>query len=67
MRRFGSNMENYFDPKIGRIIELESKITRALSSGHRASDNDQFQNDRIELKKLREELNIKRKAPQPKS
>ena len=46
--------------KLSRIIELELKITDALSKGHRASDSDKFKSDREELEKLREELNMKR-------
>ena len=55
-------MINYFDPRISHVIKLEIKITDALSKGHKASDSDEFQNDRLELKQLREELQLKRKA-----
>ena len=55
-------MKNYFDPRIGEVIEMELKITEALSKGHKAQEDDQFQQYRIELKKLREELELKRKA-----
>lgn len=48
--------------KLSRIIKLELEITEALSKGHRASEDDQFKEHRKELKKLREELNLKRKA-----
>jgi hypothetical protein len=55
-------MKNYFDPRIGEIIEMEFEITEAISKGHKAQEDDQFQQYRIELKKLREELELKRKA-----
>lgn len=48
--------------KLSRIIKLELEITEALSKGHKASENDQFKEHREELKKLREELDLKRKA-----
>ena len=55
-------MKNYYDPRIGEVIEIELKITEAISKGHKAQEDDQFQQYRIELKKLREELELKRKA-----
>lgn len=39
-----------------RIIKLQSEITKALSNGHKASDTDEFQEQRIELKILRDIL-----------
>jgi hypothetical protein len=39
---------------ISKIIKLESEITFAVSKGHKAADNDQYQEKRIELKILRE-------------
>jgi hypothetical protein len=38
---------------ISRIIKIELEIREALSKGHKASDTDQFQQKRIELKVLR--------------
>ena len=55
-------MKNYYDPRIGEVIEMEFKITEAISKGHKAQEDDQFQQYRIELKKLREEPELKRKA-----
>ena len=55
-------MINYSDPRISYIIKLEVKITDALLKGHKASDDDEFQSDRLELKQLREELQLKRRA-----
>jgi hypothetical protein len=46
-------MNNYFDPRISRIIELEMRLTLALTNNHKASNYDEFQKDRLELKKLR--------------
>ena len=50
------------EDKLSRIIKLELEITEALSKGHKASENDQFKEYREELKKLREELSLKRRA-----
>jgi ribosome assembly protein YihI (activator of Der GTPase) len=55
-------MKNYFDPRIGEVIKMELEITEAISKGHKAQEDDQFQQYRIELKKLREELELKRRA-----
>jgi hypothetical protein len=52
----------YFDPRISRIIQLELIITEALSKGHKAKDDDEFEEYRKELKQLRKELDIKRQA-----
>lgn len=48
--------------KLSRIVQLELEITEALSKGHKAAEDDQFKEHREELKKLREELNLKRRA-----
>ena len=55
-------MNSWIDPRIGRIIELELEITDAVSKGHKATDNDKFKEHREELKRLREELKIERRA-----
>ncbi len=55
-------MKNYFDTRIGQIIKMELEITKAISKGHKAKEDDQFQQYRVELKKLREELELKRRA-----
>ena len=44
---------------ISRIINLELEITNAFFKGHKASDNDEYQKYRIELKKLRKKIGIK--------
>jgi hypothetical protein len=51
-----------FEKKLGKIIKLELDITEALSKGHKASDNDKFKKHREQLKKLRDELGLKRRA-----
>ena len=50
------------EKKLGTIIKLELDITEALSKGHKASDNDKFKKHREQLKKLRDELGLKRRA-----
>jgi hypothetical protein len=55
-------MNSWIDPRINRIIELELEITDAVSKGHKAADNDKFKEHREELKRLREELKIERRA-----
>lgn len=47
------------DEKISRIIKLEIELTSALIGGHKAKENDRFEESRKEMKKLREELDIK--------
>ena len=44
------------DPRISRIIELELKVTRAVINGHRPSENDEYQKERLEIQKLRKEI-----------
>jgi len=46
----------YNDPRISRILELELKVTRAVINGHRPAENDEYENDRLELQKLRKEI-----------
>jgi hypothetical protein len=46
----------YNDPRIPRILELELKVTRAVINGHRPAENDEYENDRLELQKLRKEI-----------
>ena len=55
-------MNSWIDPRIGRIIELELEITEALSKGHKSAEDDKFKEHREELKRLREELKIERRA-----
>lgn len=55
-------MNSWVDPRIGRIIELELEITDAVSKGHKAADSDKFKKHREELKRLREELKLERRA-----
>jgi hypothetical protein len=38
---------------MSRIIELELKITRSIINGHKASENDEFKDERQELNILR--------------
>ena len=51
---------NWQDDRISKIIKLELEITRAIYHGHRPSEDDQYQEKREELERLRIELNIKR-------
>ncbi len=44
------------DPRISRVIALELKVTRAIINGHRPAQNDEYENDRLELERLRKEL-----------
>ena len=44
------------DDKISRILKLELEITRAVINGHRPSEDDQYQEKRKELERLREEV-----------
>ena len=41
---------------ISRIVKLQLEINEAIFNGHKASENDQFQEKRIELKILRDIL-----------
>ena len=47
---------NWQDDKISRILKLELEITRAVINGHRPSEDDQYQEMRKELERLREEV-----------
>jgi hypothetical protein len=51
---------NWQDDRISRVIKLELEITEAVLRGHRPSHDDQYQEKRGELERLRIELNIKR-------
>ena len=44
------------DEKISRILKLELEITRAVINGHMASEDDEYQEKRKELERLREEV-----------
>ena len=50
------------DPRISRIIELELKVTRAIIQGHRPSQNDEYENDRLELQRLRKEIENEKRS-----
>jgi len=47
---------NWNDPRISKIIELELRVTRAVINGHRPAENDEYENDRLEIQKLRKEI-----------
>lgn len=49
---------NWNDPRLSRIIELELEVTRAVILGHKPGQNDEFEEKRKELKRLREETGI---------
>ena len=53
---------NWQDPRISRILELELKVTRAIIQGHRPSENDEYENDRLEIKKLRKEIENEKRS-----
>lgn len=53
---------SWFDSRVSRIIELELEITEALIAGHKAHEEDRFKSHREELKKLREEIKLERRA-----
>lgn len=44
--------------KLKFILENELKIIDAISKGHRASDNDEFQKIREKIKQYRKDLNL---------
>lgn len=50
---------NWQDERISRILKLELKITEAVIHGHKPKGGDEYEKDREELKRLREELKIK--------
>jgi hypothetical protein len=52
----GTNKKMTQQEIISRIIELESIITGAVSKGHKAHNQDEFQPYREELKVLRKKL-----------
>ena len=43
---------------ISQILKLELIVTEAFFKGHKASDNDEYQKYRDELKKLRKKIGI---------
>jgi len=53
---------NEYEQDMATIVKLELEITMALSGGHKAADNDKFEQHRITLKQLREKHNLKRRA-----
>ena len=52
----------YNDPRISRILELELKVTRAVINGHRPAENDEYENDRLEIQKLRKEIENEKRS-----
>lgn len=46
------------DPRISRIIELEWIVTEAVLHGHKASEGDEYEELRKEMKALRLEAKI---------
>ena len=47
---------NWQDDKISRILKLELEITEAIFHGHNPRQDDQYQEKREELERLREEV-----------
>jgi hypothetical protein len=52
----------YNDPRISRILELELRVTRAVINGHRPAENDEYENDRLEIKKIRKEIENEKRS-----
>ena len=52
----------YNDPRISRIIELELRVTRAVINGHQPAENDEYENDRLEIQKLRKEIENEKRS-----
>jgi hypothetical protein len=53
---------NWQDPRISKVIALELKVTRAVINGHRPSENDEYQKDRLEIQKLRKEIENEKRS-----
>lgn len=53
---------NWEDKRISRIIELELRVTRAVINGHRPSENDEYEKDRLELQTLRKEIENEKRS-----
>ena len=53
---------NEYEQDMATIVKLELEITMALSGGHKAANNDKFEQHRKTLKQLREKHNLKRRA-----
>lgn len=49
---------NWNDPRLSRIIELELEVTRAVILGHKPGQNDEYEEKRRELEKLRKETGL---------
>jgi hypothetical protein len=52
----------YNDPRISRILELELRVTRAVINGHRPAENDEYEKDRLEIQKLRKEIENEKRS-----
>jgi hypothetical protein len=50
------------DPRLSRIIELELRVTRAVINGHRPAENDEYQKERLEIQKLRKEIENEKRS-----
>ncbi len=50
---------NWKDSRISAIIKMELELTEAIYHGHRPKEDDQFQDIRKELKRLRDEIGLK--------
>lgn len=55
---------NWNDERLSQILKLEYEITRALIAGHKAQENDQYQEHRDLLKRLRSEAKVPTHAQQ---
>ena len=55
-------MNNEYEQDMATIIKHELEIVDAISKGHKASHDDQFEVYRIELAKLRAKWNLTRQS-----
>jgi len=53
----------YNHPNTSKIIELELEITSAIINGHRPSADDQYEEKRKELERLRREIELEKNKP----
>ena len=56
-------MNNEYEQDVSTIIKYELEMVEAISKGHKASHDDQFEVYRIELIKLRNKWNITYQPP----
>lgn len=52
------NWKHWQSPNLSKVIALELEITEAVMQGHKATDDDIYEEKRRELKRLRQELEL---------